>query len=47
MLGITSIVIPLGKLVLKKIFGKGTDKLDSRSGDDERDRLVPTMQKVM
>jgi len=47
MMGITTIVIPLGKLVLKKIFSKGTDKLDSGSGDDERDRFVPTTQNVV
>ena len=47
MMGITTIVIPLGKLVLKKVFSKGTDKLDSRCGDDEEVKLVPTTQKVM
>ena len=47
MMSVSTILIPLGKLVLKKIFSKGTDKLDSRSSDDEKDKLASTTQKVM
>ncbi len=47
MMGVSMILIPLGKLIFKKIVKKGVDKLDSRSGDDEEDKLVSTTQKVM
>jgi len=47
MMGVSTILIPLGKLIFKKIVKKGVDKLDSRSGDDEEDKLVSTTQKVM
>ena len=47
MMGVSTILIPLGKLIFKKIVKKDTDKLDSRSSDDEEDKLVSTTQKVM
>jgi hypothetical protein len=47
MMGVSTILIPLGKLIFKKIVKKGVDKLDSRSGDDEEDKLVSSTQKVM
>jgi len=47
MMGVSTILIPLGKLIFKKIVKKGVDKFDSGSGDDEEDKLVSTTQKVM
>ena len=47
MMGVSTILIPLGKLIFRKVVRKGIDKLDSRSSDDEKDKLVSTTQKVM
>jgi hypothetical protein len=44
MMGLSTILIPLGKLILKKIVRKGIDKLDSNGGDDVKDKLVSTTQ---
>ena len=43
-MGLSTILIPLGKLILKKIVRKGIDKLDSNGGDDVKDKLVSTTQ---
>jgi len=42
MMGVSIILIPLGKSILKKIVRKVTDELDSRTSDDENDKLVST-----
>jgi len=47
MMGVSTILIPLGKLIFRKVVRKGIDKLDSRSSDDEKDKLASTTQKVM
>jgi hypothetical protein len=44
MMGVSAILIPLGKLLLKKIVEKYIDKLDSRASDDVEDKLVSTSQ---
>jgi len=47
MMGVSTILIPLGKLIFRKVVRKGIDKFDSRSSDDEKDKLASTTQKVM
>jgi len=44
MMGVSIILIPLGKSILKKIVRKVTDELDLRASDDENDKLVSTTQ---
>jgi hypothetical protein len=44
--GISAILIPLGAWVIKKIVSKGIDKLDSKSGADEKDNLASDSQRV-
>ena len=44
MTGVSIILIPLGKLILKKVMKKGIDKLDSRASDDVQDKFVSTTQ---
>ena len=40
MMGVSIILIPLGRLVLKKIVREIINKLDSKSSDDKGDKLV-------
>jgi len=40
MIGVSTILIPLGKLIIKKIVKEVTGKLDSRSSDEEKVKLV-------
>ena len=47
MIGVSTILVPLGKLIFRKVVRKGIDKLDWRSSDDEKDKLASTTQKVM
>ncbi len=42
MMGITIIVIPLGKFVLKKLFGKSIDKLEDTPPEEEESQVVRT-----
>lgn len=43
---ISAILIPLGTWVIKKIVSKGIDKLDSKSGADEKNNLPSDSQRV-
>jgi len=43
-MGITTIVIPLGKLVLKKISSNSTDKLEDNPPAEEGSQVVRTEQ---
>ncbi len=47
MMGVSTILIPLGKLIFRKVVRKDIDKLDWRSSDDEKDNFTSTTQKVM
>jgi len=44
MMGVSTILIPLGKLLLKKIVKKGVDKLDLSTAYDGKDKFVSTTQ---
>ena len=47
MMGVSTILIPLGKLIFRKVVRKDIDKLDWRSSDDEKDKLASITQKVL
>lgn len=47
MMGVSIILIPLGKSILKKIVKEITGKIDSQSSDEEKDTLVPTPKQVL
>ncbi len=43
MMGVSTILIPLGKLAIKKIMKEVSEKPDSRSGDEEKIKLISHM----
>lgn len=45
-MGISSILIPLGTWVFKKIVSKGIERLDSKSGADGNNNLASDLQPV-
>ncbi len=47
MMGVSTILIPLGKLVIKKIMKEVTVNPDSQSSDEEKDTLIPTPKRVL
>jgi hypothetical protein len=46
MMGVSVILIPLGKSILKKIVKEITGKVDSQSSDEEKVNLVSNPEKV-
>ena len=42
MMGVTMILIPLGKVVLKKIMGKLTEESEQDSADEENEEFTTT-----
>jgi hypothetical protein len=47
MMGVSTILIPLGKVIITKIVEKGADKLTSKSDDDEKDEPTPRRKKAV
>lgn len=46
MAGISTVLIPLGTWVFKKIVSKGVERLDSKSGADGNNNLAADLQPV-
>ena len=42
MMGVTTILLPLGKVILKKIMGKFTEESEYDSTDEENEEFTPT-----
>jgi hypothetical protein len=47
MMGVSTILIPLGKVIITKIVEKGADKLTSKSDDDEKDEPTRRRKKAV
>ena len=46
MMGVTMILLPLGKLVLKKMMGKLTEESEQDSADEENGEFTPARRPV-